>query len=145
MDGPRKILWDFSQSNNRNHIQEWARSENLSSRDRAALDHRFYMLQQMDYDLAVGTKVLNGPLRSSKGIYKLKAFGDRALRPMLCRGPISALTEYTILEGAIEVEMGKLQPKDAEKRAGKNRIEVENAPTTRRILHQPFLAPRSPA
>lgn len=137
MDGP-KSLWDFVRPNGRNHITEWARGERLSPKDRAALNHRLLMLVSMDYELAVGTKVLNGPLRGSKGIYKVKAFADRAMRPMLCRGPMHPVYEYTILEGAIEVEMGKLRPKDAESRAAANRTELERNPLRRRVPHEDF-------
>lgn len=138
---PLKDLYDsaiIQPNSRRNRIQEWAAHAKLSKRDKAALNHRFHMLEQMDYDLAIGTKVLNGPLRGSGGIYKLKAFGDRAFRPMLCRGTVDPVREYTILEGAIEVEMGKLRPPDAESRARKTRDEVAAHPLDRRLPHEPF-------
>ena len=134
-----KKLWDSVSSNGRNRIQVWARkTAHLSAKDRAALNHRFYMLEQLDYDLAVGTKVLNGPLRGSKGIYKLKAFADHAMRPMLCRGPVDAATEYTILEGATEPNFGILVPPDAEARAAKTKDYIEQDPPNRRLRHESF-------
>lgn len=36
-------------------------------------------------------------------IYKLRMNGDRALRPLLCKGPIDMDREHTLLLGAIEV------------------------------------------
>ena len=133
-----KQLYDAKSLNGRNRIQAWADKAAKSSKDRAALNHRFLMLSQMDYDLAVGTKVLNGPLRGSHGIYKVKVFGDHAMRPMLCRGPVDAVREYTILEGAVEHNYGKLDPPDAQARAMEVRDEVALDPKNRRMNHEVF-------
>ncbi len=133
-----KLLWDAKGTNGRNRIRSWADSARLSSRDRAALNHRFHMLESMDYDLAIGTKVLNGPLKRTKGIYKLKAFGDHALRPMLCLGPVDAAGEYTILEGATEPNTGSIIPSDVQDRAIKTRDYVKAAPAARRQAHEHF-------
>ena len=94
-------LWDFLSSAPRreNLILRWVSDEKLTKRDRAILNQKLKRLCQIDFELAVGTKLLAGPIY--KHIYKLVIHGDVMLRPMLCRGPIDPHTEYTLLLGAI--------------------------------------------
>jgi hypothetical protein len=113
---------------------EWAKDARLSTQARAALDNKIKRLSQNDYDLAIKTKLLAGPIH--KHIYKLRIGGSVALRPMLCRGPINNLSEYTFLLGAIEVG-GKL-PDGAKEQAEQNRLEVINEPDNRRTKHARF-------
>jgi len=94
-------LWDFLDTRCRNVILQWVEDERLTKRDRAALNNKIRRLAQMDYALAVQTKLLAGPIY--KHVYKLVVHTDRMLRPMLCRGPIDNETEYTFLLGAIEI------------------------------------------
>ena len=64
------------------------------------LNQKRRRLAQIDYDLAIDTKLLAGPIY--KKIYKLVIHGDVMLRPMLCRGPVNNDQEYTFLIGATE-------------------------------------------
>ena len=66
------------------------------------------------------------------GIQKLRIRGNVQLRPLLCRGPIEILEEYTLLMGAKEVG-GKWKPKDAPVVADERKQDVINNPTERRI------------
>lgn len=64
------------------------------------LNQKRRRLAQLEYDDAIGTKLLAGPIY--RNIYKLVIHGDVMLRPMLCRGPIDNDQEYTFLAGATE-------------------------------------------
>jgi hypothetical protein len=122
-------LYDFITSRGKNAILEWVKRERLSSRDRAMLNQKFTRLAQIDYDLAIDTKLLAGPIY--KGIYKLTIHSDVMLRPMLCRGPIKNDEEYTILLGATERDW-KLPAGSAEQ-ADQRRAVVMNNPSRRKI------------
>lgn len=124
-------LYDFLTSRGRNAILEWVKDERLTSRDRAMLNQKLTRLSQIDYDLAVATKLLCGPIY--KSIYKLKIHGDVMLRPMLCRGPFNNDEEYTLLLGAIETG-GKL-PKGAKEEADERRSMIMADPA-RRMSHE---------
>ena len=80
-------LWDFLTERGENVILEWAKDNRLTVRDRAALNQKFARLAQIDFDLAIQTKLLAGPIY--KHVYKMVIHGDVMLRPMLCRGPIN--------------------------------------------------------
>jgi hypothetical protein len=135
MSGPavRKYkLWDFLSERGENVILEWVKDERLSSKDRAVLNQRFDRLVQIDFRDAIATQLLAGPIQKSQHIYKLKAYGQVMLRPMLCRGPIDNEREYTLLAGAIE-KGWKLTPGALEKSI-KNRETVIEKPE-RRCVH----------
>jgi hypothetical protein len=104
-------LWDFLEERGRNLITEWGRQQ--TTRDQAKLDQKFDRLEQIDFMLASGTKLLVGPIDKQKHIYKMKIRGDVQLRPMLCKGPADKDNEYTLLVGAIE-KGSKLTPSAAE-------------------------------
>jgi hypothetical protein len=127
------MLWVFLSPRPRseNLILRWVRDERLTTRDRAMLNQKLDRLRQLDYDLAIGTKLLAGPIY--KHIYKLIIHGDVMLRPLLCRGPIDSEAEYTLLLGAIE-KGGKL-PKGAPQQAEENRLVVLSDPS-RRAKHE---------
>jgi hypothetical protein len=129
--GKLYLLWDFLSVRGENVIIRWARDERLTKRDRAALNNRLTRLSQIDFQAAIDTKLLAGPIY--KQVYKLKIYGDVMLRPMLCRGPINNLSEYTLLLGAIEIG-GKL-PKGVKEKAEENRKEIIKNPA-RRKLHE---------
>jgi hypothetical protein len=93
-------LWDFLDGTGRNAITEWGRQQ--TKRDQARLDQKLDRLAQMDFELAIGTKLLAGSINKQKHIYKVRIHGDVQLRPMLCRGPRDVHGEYTLLLGAIE-------------------------------------------
>lgn len=114
-------------------ILRWAKDTRLTTRDRAALNQKLDRLHQLDFDLAIGTKLLAGPIAKQRHIYKLVIHGDVMLRPLLCRGPIDPETEYTLLLGAIE-RGGKL-PKEAPQHAEENRLIVLKD-LSRRVSHE---------
>lgn len=91
------------------------------------LNQKRRRLAQIDYDLAIDTKLLAGPIY--KKIYKLVIHGDVMLRPMLCRGPISNEEEYTFLVGATET--GWRLPAGSKEQADQRRTIVINDPTRR--------------
>jgi hypothetical protein len=123
-------LWDFLSARGENAILRWVRVERFSKRDRAVLNQKLERLAQVDFQLAIGTKLLAGPIY--KHVYKLVIHGAVMLRPMLCRGPINNEAEYTLLRGAIE-RNGKL-PVEAMKEAEANRDTIISDPR-RRELH----------
>ena len=124
-------LWDFLDTRCRNVILQWVEDERLTKRDRAALNNKIRRLAQMDYALAVQTKLLAGPIY--KHVYKLVVHTDRMLRPMLCRGPIDNETEYTFLLGAIEINW-KLPRGSKEQAEGNREVVLSNA--DRRCIHE---------
>ena len=124
-------LWDFK-NGDRNEISAWA--QNLSLRDRAALNQKLDLLERLDFEQAIGLKLLSGPINYSKHILKLRVMADSALRPLLCRGPIIPLSEYTLLAGA-EERGWKLHPKTALDKAIRNRDRVTKD-VTQRIKHE---------
>ncbi len=124
-------LWDFLDTRGKNIILQWVRDKRLSGRDRVRLNQKFARLVQMDFSLAIATKLLAGPIYEH--IYKLVIHGDVMLRPMLCKGPISNATEYTLLLGA--VERGGRLPAKAREQAAQNRQTVIDNPS-RRHTHE---------
>ena len=126
-----KRLWDFLDHRSRNVILLWVADQRITKRDRAALNQKIRRPAQMDYDLAIKTKLLAGPIH--RHIYKLVIHGDVMLRPMLCRGPIENENEYTFLLGTVEIQW-RLPPGSKEK-AEENRKVVLDDPS-RRCLHQ---------
>jgi hypothetical protein len=126
-------LWDFLSVRGENVMLRWVKDERLTTRDRAVLNQKLDRLRQMDFDLAIGTKLLAGPIEKQRHIYKLVIHGDVMLRPLLCRGPIEPTVEYTLLLGAME-RGGKL-PTGAPLQAEENRIAVLHNPS-RRAPHE---------
>jgi hypothetical protein len=122
-------LWDFLSSRGENVMLRWVKDARLTPRDRAVLNQKLDRLRQMDFDLAIGTKLLAGPIEKQRHIYKLVIHGDVMLRPLLCRGPIDPETEYTMLLGAIE--RGGRLPRDAPQQAEDNRLTVVDDPSRR--------------
>jgi hypothetical protein len=123
-------LWDFLDNRGRNVILQWARIQ--TTRDRGMLNQRFDRLVQIDFGLAITSKLLAGPIY--KHIYKMQIHGDVQLRPLLCRGPINNDAEYTLLLGATERDR-KLTPR-AKEQAELNRAQVLASPSTRRTRHE---------
>jgi len=92
----------------------------------------------MDYGLAVGTKLLAGPV--SGHLYKLRVFSEIMMRPILCRGPLRMDAEYTVLAGAVERD-GELVPSSWEKEAEARRNRIAGAPQMPlqwRCRHEPI-------
>src|SRR5262245_22304412 len=91
-------LWDLLDTRGDKVVHQWAKEDRLSKRDRVQFNQKCARLVQMDFSLAITTKLLAGPI--IEHIYKLVIHGDVMLRPMLCKGPINNATEYTLLLGA---------------------------------------------
>src|SRR5277367_1840281 len=100
-------IYDFIDAAHGNLIGIWIRT--LSRSDRAKFKVKLRYLSDVEYEEAVGGKLLQGPIYEH--IYKLKIHGDIMMRPMLCRGPIDNDSEYTLLAGAKE-ENFALVPED---------------------------------
>ena len=126
-------LYDFIDEKGVNVILAWLKT--LEKRDRAKVDVKLVALRDMDYELAIGTKLLQGPIH--KHIYKLKIHGTVMLRPLLSRGPISNDAEYTLLAGAAEVNF-KLIPANAVQVAEVRRSQVIANQRDRRRPHARF-------
>ncbi len=114
-------LWDFLSARGENLILRWVRNDRLTVRDRAVLNQKLDRLSQIDFRLAIETRMLAGPIHAGH-IYKLVIHGDVMLRPMLCRGPINVPSEYTLLLGAVETG-GKL-PGGSKEQAAENRLTI---------------------
>ena len=127
---PLYALWDFRSERGENVILRWVREDRLTKRARAALNQKLDRLSQLEFDLAVQTKFLAGPIY--KRIYKLVVKADIQLRPLLCRGPHNVEREYTLLLGAVEV--GDKLPNGAKEKAEENRQVVIKNPN-RRVKH----------
>jgi hypothetical protein len=92
-------LYDFTDSKKQSVIRTWISNERLTKRDIGQLNQKLDMLRVNGMGLQ--PKLLAGPI--AKHIYKLRIHTDRTFRPMLCKGPFSNETEFTLLIGAIEV------------------------------------------
>jgi hypothetical protein len=92
-------LYDFTDTRGQSIIRTWISKEKLTRRDVGQLNQKLDMLRTSGMSLQ--PKLLAGPIE--KHIYKLKISTDRMFRPMLCKGPFSMETEFTLLLGAIEV------------------------------------------
>jgi hypothetical protein len=98
-------VYDFTDGDGKSQIVQWRNG--LTPRSKAQLDSKLHMLQISGSDL--GPKLLAGPIKKTGHIYKLIIHADVMLRPMLCKGPFSMDTEFTLLIGAKEIQ-GKLVP-----------------------------------
>jgi len=87
------------------------------------------MLVRVPFENAIKSKLLHGPIQKQKHIYKLRIQTNVAMRPLLCRGPIENLTEYTLLLG-IEEKNDKL-PDGAVQKAETNRQAILANPARR--------------
>lgn len=123
-------LYDYF-DNGANLIKAWTLGLGLDKRQLAKLNAKLDMLQQYGPNLPPG---LLSDTKSGK-IKKLRINGDRALRPMLCKGPKYNNTEFTLLLGAEEKDR-KLIPKDAVEQAEKLYIKVKASPETTRCIHE---------
>ena len=126
-----KGLWDFLDIRGDNVVETWGTAQ--TKRDRGMLNQRFDRLVQVDFSLAIGSKLLAGPIY--RDVYKMQIHGDVQMRPMLCKGPLKNDDEYTLLLGAVERNW-KLVPASAKTDAEYNRGLVLASPLTRRKAHE---------
>lgn len=122
-------LFDFLNDNGENEFKEW--SSNLQKDQKGKLNNR------LDHLSLHGDTLMPQMLAGTDiaGILKLKIKGNVQLRPMLTKGPIDIMNEYTLLLGAKEVG-DKLQPKDAPEIANRNKAKVKRDPNNRRVKHE---------
>lgn len=134
------MIFEFVADSGKNVMKEWAeqKTHRLSARDKGALEQRLSLLAGIDRDLAIGTSLLNGPLRKAGNLYKLKAHGDKAMRPHLCTGPRDHQAEYTLLAGAVKVGFHELYPEDVESKAKERRTLLEKKTDEHREEHKPY-------
>ena len=126
-------VWEFLRDGKHRVIREWLNDQVISVKDRAKLDFCMERLRTLDFAL-VSTKLLAGPLRGGTKLYKLRVrCQNRELRPLLCRGPVGEPLDYTLLQGAIEVELHRLNPSNAEDRARQNREALIRNPEWREL------------
>jgi hypothetical protein len=127
-------VYDYLGADGTNEIKAWL--QGLDKRSRARVNQKIDMIERADIDALPG--LLHGnKIQGEAHIAKLKIGGSgtgRALRPLVCRGPIDNNAEITILLGAEEKD-GKL-PAGAGKEAGKRRAAVVATPTQRRCDHE---------
>src|SRR4051812_30793999 len=94
------LIYDFADEDGASVIGEWIRNEKIGTADVAALKQKISLLKQYGPDLPSG--LLAGPIY--KSIYKLRVnTQERAMRPLLCKGPIDKDQEFTLLLGACEI------------------------------------------
>jgi len=122
-------LYDYVGANGQNDIKVW--TEGLQKKERAKLNARLDMLAQ--HGVGLFPHILtNTP---TPGILKLRCHGNVQLRPMLCNGPISVNSEFTLLIGATERDF-RFDPLDADSLANVRKQEVNIDPANRRKKHE---------
>ena len=122
------LLYDYLDEHGESEIQPWL--DKLQKKERAKIDEKLDALQMYGEELR--PHVLADT--NERSILKLRVQGGVKLRPLLCRGPIDAKAEYTLLAGAKEVGF-VLQPKGVEKLAVERRNTVINEPNSRRAIN----------
>lgn len=123
------VLYNYLSATGTNEFKEW--TEGLQSKERGKLNEKIDKLEQ--HGDALYPHMLAGT--SVAGIQKLRVQGPVKLRPLLCKGPVSVATEYTLLMGAKEVG-NKWTPKKAPEQADAKKSDVATSPATRRKLHE---------
>jgi hypothetical protein len=120
-------------------MQLWARKEKLGVRERAQLNQKLDMLERVGFDVAQHLEFLAGTTGEFRHIFKLVVRSQRMLRPMLCRGPVDARGEATLLCGAIDKDF-EMDPSSAAAEADNRRqcILDCHAGQERRVVHERF-------
>jgi len=127
-------IYEHTDADGHSSIGNWLIEQAVTERDRGQLVMKMDLLAKHGADLP--PKLLAGPIKSKRNpkmqshIYKLRINGDKALRPLLCRGPIDMDGEYTMLCGAIE--LNSVLDTDAED-AEIRRQEIIANPNRRRL------------
>ncbi|MEI9969484.1 MAG: hypothetical protein WDM87_13005 [Terracidiphilus sp.] len=118
-------VYDFTDNIGKSVIVEWRTG--LTARSKGALDSKLNMLAVSGTTLP--PRLLAGPIKKTKHIYKLIIHADVMLRPMLCKGPFEMDSECTLLIGAKEIQW-KLIP--GPEKAVENRNILLNDKTRRK-------------
>lgn len=92
-------LYDYVSRRGENVIKQWC--SRLQKKDLIRLTQRIDKLAEVGHELCPG---LAGPIHNSRHLYKIKVNGNVAVRLLLCKGPISMETEYTLLMGEFETD-----------------------------------------
>lgn len=100
-------------------MTEWR--SGLEKAQQAQLDNQTDLLERADVSLLPG--LMAGPIAPYSHIFKLQIGGKIRLRPLLCRGPVNAKTELTLLLGAKEVNR-RWEPLGAPESAETRRMEL---------------------
>lgn len=125
------LLYDYMNEHGLNEIKVWI--NDLQKKELAKLNSKLDMLHMHGDELIPSTL---SPTREP-GILKMRVHGSVQLRPLLCRGPINADAEYTLLLGAKEVG-SVLRPKNADKLAVIRKDAVTLDPDNRRVLNERY-------
>lgn len=124
---PTSTIYDYVHPTKGNLIKGW--SEGLQKKELAKLNSRIDALELHGKDLIPGLLAPTGV----PNVFKLRARGQVALRPMVCEGP--GLACFTLLMGAKEIQ-GKYDPPNAPEMAASYRNDLMANPERRRILHE---------
>ncbi|MCP3963578.1 MAG: hypothetical protein GY719_37555 [bacterium] len=84
------IRYEYVGPRNRREMTDWPK---LSPRDRRGLNFQLDILRQVDRRQALRRVVFKV---KGSGLYKIKAKGDKQLRPRLCFGPLDSDDEETV-------------------------------------------------
>ena len=130
----KREVWEFLRDGKHRVIRDWLNHVKIPVKDRAKFDFCLERLRSLDFAL-ISTKLIAGPLRGGTKLYKLRCrCRSHELRPFLCRGPVGDPLDYTLLQGAIEVAMHRLDPSNAEDRAAWNRDALIHNPKWRELF-----------
>ena len=111
-------FWEYLDRHGRRTFSEWRLG--LQKVERATLDEKMRMVEAF----GPGASSLKGPIKGFRHLYKIRVMTpNRALRPILCKGPQDKDREYTLLKGAFEVG-GNWEPYGAPADADAKRVEV---------------------
>ena len=122
------LLYDYLAADGRNPIKEWI--DALQARERGKLNQKLDLLRMNGEALIPNTL---SPT-DERGILKIRVHGKVQLRPLLCRGPASPGSEFTLLAGAIE-KGDLLKPNGVLALAVVHKQEVTHDPVNRRTLN----------
>ena len=121
-------MWEFFEYVGRAGRREfslWRLSQ--PTREQALLDEKMRAVQTF----GLQTGCLKGPLLRHRHLYKIRVQGpERALRPLLCRGPMNMNTEFTLLHPMQEIG-GQDTPSTAKGEADRRREELIEDPSRR--------------
>ena len=118
-------IWEALENNGKGVVSDW----DLPKEQAAKLDNKLNMLRNAEVDargrVNLPPGLLDGPgVWKQQHIYKFRARGKQALRPMLCLGPVDLKAEWTVLARAREQDNDTTEQKTAAKTATVRRAEI---------------------